>query len=231
MFLLIGVLAVLAMFAGPGAAYFELVPAMIGFGIFAGSALLGLAAVVGGLVAWRRSRRRHEPGSGRELRAVILGLVPLLVVGVPFGKLASEGHPQLNDVSTDRVLPPTSDQLSRPYPEKVARLVAAHHPGVQSLDTSLSAEELYTLAVKVAERQEAWKVTGVGNSTFAGVATSRLFKFKDDFVVRITATDSGAVLDIRSASRDGRNDFGANARRIKKYLADLRTEIDPPERL
>jgi hypothetical protein len=231
MFLWIGALAVLAMFAGPSAAHFEVLPAMTGFGLFAGSAVLGLAAVVGGVVAWRRSCRRNEPGSGRELRAVVLGLVPLLVVGVPFGKLASEGHPQLNDVSTDRVLPPTSEQLSRPYPERVAKLVAAHHPGVQSLDTSRSAEALYTLAVKVAERQEAWKVTGVGDTTFTGVATSHLFKFKDDFVVRITATDAGSVLDIRSASRDGRNDFGANARRIKKYLADLRTEIDPPERL
>jgi uncharacterized protein (DUF1499 family) len=52
-------------------------------------------------------------------------------------------------------------------------------------------------------------------------ATTRLFGFKDDIVVRIRPAPQGSRLDIRSVSRVGRSDLGVNAQRIRAYLAKL----------
>jgi uncharacterized protein (DUF1499 family) len=48
------------------------------------------------------------------------------------------------------------------------------------------------------------------------------FGFTDDVVIRIAAADAGSSVDIRSVSRVGRGDFGANAARVRAYLAKLR---------
>ena len=53
--------------------------------------------------------------------------------------------------------------------------------------------------------------------------TSRWFRFVDDVVIRVTADGSGSRIDIRSVSRQGRSDFGVNARRIRAYIESLKT--------
>jgi len=53
-------------------------------------------------------------------------------------------------------------------------------------------------------------------------ATSMLFGFKDDVVVRIADDPNGTRVDLRSKSRVGRNDFGMNAKRIRALQAKLR---------
>ena len=60
-------------------------------------------------------------------------------------------------------------------------------------------------------------------SQIEAIATSRLFGFEDEVAIRVTETDTGARIDIRSRSRLGQIDRGANARRIKAFLADLET--------
>ena len=51
--------------------------------------------------------------------------------------------------------------------------------------------------------------------------TSLLFGFKDDIVIRVVALGAGSRVDLRSASRVGRGDFGVNARRVRKFLRAL----------
>ena len=48
--------------------------------------------------------------------------------------------------------------------------------------------------------------------------TSFWFGFKDDMVVRIRPAGDGSVIDVRSVSRVGQSDIGANARRIGAFL-------------
>jgi hypothetical protein len=45
--------------------------------------------------------------------------------------------------------------------------------------------------------------------------------FRDDVAVRIRAVGQGARVDVRSASRYGRHDFGTNAARVRALLADV----------
>ena len=57
-------------------------------------------------------------------------------------------------------------------------------------------------------------------------ARTRLLRFVDDVVVRVSAASDGATLvDVASASRVGRADFGANGRRIARFLHGLRGRL------
>jgi len=60
-------------------------------------------------------------------------------------------------------------------------------------------------------------------SQIEAIATSRLFGFEDEVAIRVTETDTGARVDMRSRSRLGQIDRGANARRIEAFLSDLET--------
>jgi len=54
------------------------------------------------------------------------------------------------------------------------------------------------------------------------VATSRLFGFQDDIVVRVRPEgEGGSRVDVRSKSRDGKGDRGVNAARIRSFMAEL----------
>lgn len=48
-----------------------------------------------------------------------------------------------------------------------------------------------------------------------------IFVFRDDFDLAVTPTDQGAALHLRSASRIGQGDWGANARRTARFLDAL----------
>ena len=50
-------------------------------------------------------------------------------------------------------------------------------------------------------------------------ATTFWFGFKDDVVIRITAEGANSQLDVRSKSRVGRSDVGANAARIRRLIS------------
>ena len=49
------------------------------------------------------------------------------------------------------------------------------------------------------------------------------FAFEDEVAIRVTETDTGARIDMRSRSRLGQIDRGANARRIEAFLSALAT--------
>jgi uncharacterized protein (DUF1499 family) len=49
-------------------------------------------------------------------------------------------------------------------------------------------------------------------------ATTFWFGFKDDMVVRIVGKGEGSRIDLRSMSRVGQSDMGANAARITDFV-------------
>src|SRR5436305_587077 len=52
-------------------------------------------------------------------------------------------------------------------------------------------------------------------------ARTPIMGFREDIAVRIRRDDDGAKIDVRSASRFGRHDFGSNAARIRSLLEDI----------
>jgi len=53
-------------------------------------------------------------------------------------------------------------------------------------------------------------------------ATTFWFGFKDDVVIRVRPTRTGSKVDVRSVSRVGQSDLGANAARILDILSKLK---------
>jgi uncharacterized protein (DUF1499 family) len=56
---------------------------------------------------------------------------------------------------------------------------------------------------------------------FEAYEITSFFHFVDDVVVRVRASGSGSVVDVRSKSRKGKGDLGANAARIRRFFAEL----------
>jgi len=78
---------------------------------------------------------------------------------------------------------------------------------------------------KAAVKQMGWKLKSENVETGIIEATDTTFwyGFKDDVVIRIRASEGGgSVLDLRSISRIGGSDIGANAARIRKFLKVMR---------
>lgn len=77
---------------------------------------------------------------------------------------------------------------------------------------------------KQAARQLGWKI--VSESTDSGkieaTASTFWYGFKDDVVIRVRPSEGGgSIVDIRSVSRVGASDMGANAARIEAFLAAM----------
>ena len=52
-------------------------------------------------------------------------------------------------------------------------------------------------------------------------ATTALFGFKDDVVVRVRPDGNSSRIDVRSLSRVGGGDIGTNAKRVRAFLQRL----------
>jgi uncharacterized protein (DUF1499 family) len=48
--------------------------------------------------------------------------------------------------------------------------------------------------------------------------TTAMYGFKDDVVIRIRPRGEGSLIDLRSVSRVGQSDLGANAARIQAFM-------------
>ena len=64
--------------------------------------------------------------------------------------------------------------------------------------------------------------TSPGDGRIEASVTTPFFGFIDDVVIRVTPDGAGSRVDVRSVSRIGGSDIGANARRIRSYLDKLR---------
>ena len=64
----------------------------------------------------------------------------------------------------------------------------------------------------------------IGNDPVTGrieaFERTTLFGFIDDVVIRVAATPEGTRIDVRSKSRIGGGDVGANAARIQRFVAE-----------
>jgi uncharacterized protein (DUF1499 family) len=62
---------------------------------------------------------------------------------------------------------------------------------------------------------------GRREAVIEAVARTPIMGFRDDVVIRVSAVGAGARVDMRSASRYGLHDFGANASRVRSLLEDI----------
>ena len=106
---------------------------------------------------------------------------------------------------------------------KIAELQRRAYPDIVPLTLAVPPAAAFNRAVDTAQRM-GWKIVAADDAAGRIEASdqSRWFGFTDDIVIRITGSGSGSRIDVRSASRVGRSDFGVNAARIETYLSALR---------
>ncbi|MEW6720519.1 MAG: DUF1499 domain-containing protein [Thermodesulfobacteriota bacterium] len=200
-----------------------------GFDILRWAAYLGAAGAAASILAAIFTR----PGSGRRGFAAALAGIALgaTAFGVPYGWSRIAGQvPRIHDITTDTDDPPAFVAIlplrkDAPNPAEyggpeIAAKQRAAYPDIRPFKTGISTSRAYEAALVTAERMK-WEVVeeNPAEGRIEAVATTRWFGFKDDVVIRISPTaEGGCVLDIRSVSRVGISDVGANARRIRAFL-------------
>ena len=82
--------------------------------------------------------------------------------------------------------------------------------------------DVFAAAERLA-RQRGWTIVtaNADDGQLEATHTSTWFGFKDDIAIRIVPEGEGTRVDMRSISRVGQSDLGANARRISDFLYTL----------
>lgn len=102
------------------------------------------------------------------------------------------------------------------------------YPDITTMRVELDAEDAYQAARDSAEAL-GWTMGAAdpANGTFEATARTAIYGFTDDIVVRVRAPMSGvgADVDVRSTSRVGVSDLGANAARIRAFRDQFNARI------
>ncbi|MBV7255387.1 DUF1499 domain-containing protein [Pacificimonas sp. WHA3] len=132
----------------------------------------------------------------------------------------------LNDITTDLANPPRFELTGDGPPDFDSATIGEHVSKYGNLEPIILAEDMPAAFRRVRNEVEArrWKLVAADEQRgqLEAIAVTRLLRFKDDIVIRLTAEDTGTRIDLRSKSRVGRDDFGANAKRIGAFLNALK---------
>ena len=113
----------------------------------------------------------------------------------------------------------------------------AADPTLRPLESDRSTADLLEGVLRAAGRIRNWEYVGEagdGNTVrVLFVRTSRIWRFKDDVVIRIEDLGDRRVVTGESRSRLGIGDLGQNPRSLRRFLAELRAVLAgaaPPTR-
>lgn len=160
-----------------------------------------------------------------------------------------QANPLIHDITTDFEDPPAiiaaaalprknpvdymGDELVRNSDKTVAEAQQEAFPDIAPLTVEADIEKtaeaardaLAAMKLKIIAEGPAGEEPGSGWRIEA-TETSFWYGFVDDFIVRLTPLEDGRTrVDVRSKSRVGLSDLGANARRVRKFLQRLDAAI------
>jgi len=165
----------------------------------------------------------------------------LLTLGVTatgvYWQYKAQSVPPIHDITTDIDSPPEFVAIVRlradaPNPPEYDREESADsqrdaYPDIQPLVLNTPKQEVIDEIVSLIASRS-WDMVSINRKDGRVEATEKLawFGFKDDVVFRISETEGGTRVDMRSKSRIGRSDIGVNADRISRFLRDLDSRLD-----
>jgi uncharacterized protein (DUF1499 family) len=205
-----------------------------GFCFACGAVLMWGAAL---LDIWRTGRR--------GARIAWLGLFLAAGLLAYPGWLAAKAVrlPLLADVTTDIVDPPGFSRSARALAQRGGYVPvdpppgtrAAQHrayPDIQPIVLDLEVDDTFDMVLatladlgwKVVDETRPGGRAGLGH--IDAVVRSRILGLPDDVTIRVQPLASQTRVDVRSASRYGRHDFGSNADRIRSFTQALLTQFN-----
>ncbi len=219
----------------------EIVP---GLATFAAALVMAFIAVLLALASLVGIWRHGIEGLGAALTALAIGVA--LLAYPSYLAVRAIRLPAISDITTDPIDPPRFETIGRlrtrlANPIAYAGLYAAEqqkaaYPDILPLDTDASAQSAYNAAMAVITKRR-WQVIntrppvpGRREAYIEAVARTPIMGFRDDIAVRIRQLGQGARVDVRSASRYGRHDFGTNARRVRALLNDIDDHAEDKEK-
>ncbi|WP_100640348.1 DUF1499 domain-containing protein [Marinobacter salexigens] len=192
-------------------------------------AQLAIAAAVSGIITLVLAGvlRRWRPA----LVGALVSLAVVAMIAMPMQmKQRAQSVPPIHDITTDMQNPPAFNRLAAArekapnavdYPgAETARQQQLAYPHLKPITLGMPLASAMAIA-KANIQARGWEIAGTTDSTIEATATTRWFGFKDDVVIRMTETDQGVQVDMRSASRLGKSDLGTNAERIQDFLEEL----------
>lgn len=229
----LGALALFDALLGPVLVHLGAVSPLFAFQwMFLISLLEGLLGLLLGLGALHRTRA----SAGRTGRGLawtgVLGGAAVLAVAAGW-ILATRDVPPIHDVTTRPGDPPAfvvlaevegHDDAGAPYPERNAALQREAYPELAPIELREAPPAEAFERAREAARALGWEIVAADPEAgrLEATDTSLFFRFVDDVVVRVRpAPGGGSVVDVRSKSRDGRGDLGANAARIRAFVEAL----------
>lgn len=101
----------------------------------------------------------------------------------------------------------------------------AAYPDIGPERLPMPPAQAFELADRAA-REMGWEIVASvpSEGRIEATDTTGYFGFKDDVAIRVRAEAGQSRVDVRSKSRVGVGDVGANAARIRKYLDELRSQ-------
>lgn len=156
-----------------------------------------------------------------------------------------EADGALNPVKLDPVFNPESESAfaGRRIAEIQAEAEAAfedqeavYYKRLDPLYFDQSPTELAVTIASLVEKKGWELVSAPAETSDTGVelqveatATSAMYGFKDDVAIRIRPVEGATRVDMRSVSRVGTSDLGANSKRINLFMRDLQDKADGRE--
>lgn len=211
-------------------------PSIQGLVPIAGAYGLVLLALLMAIAAFVRIWQAGHRGVGMAAQAFLLALLMLAPMAYAGFRLAT--RPALSDIATDIDDPPAfsrsraaldarNGRVPPDQPAESRRLQRQAYPKTLPIVLEVTADIAFDIARRAALAQ-GWQVleaTRPGGRSGAGrieaVARTRILRFADDITIRVRPRADGSRIDIRSASRLGNHDLGANAARIAAFAAEV----------
>jgi len=227
-----GLLAISLALAGIVSAHYGLGTPLFGFSLLLVGAVFAVIGFVAGLIGVLRTL---SPQRRSSMPRAIIGIIFALLVVLPIVGvfLTHRQYPPINDITTDTKNPPEFvNALQIPqnrgrdmkYNPKDAEIqeAAPAYIGLAPLKLDGHPDDVYKRVEIIAGEFPGWKITRNDPQarTIEGVATSKLFQFKDDFIIEVRPGEggTGSLVEMRSKSRDGKGDLGANYNRIVSFF-------------
>lgn len=231
-----GILGIGFALSGMIGAHFHLLAPFLGFQLlllgFFISAIGVIASIVAMLITFLTAGR--EAGRARS----VVGFILCLALVIPIVEIVAttRKYPLINDITTDTTNPPEfvpaggiSTARARRMQYNPAKYAAAQraapvYAGLGPLEMPGKPADVFKKVEIIAGEFPGWRITynDPQTRTIEGVATSTIFQFKDDFIVQVRPSpNGGSLIEMRSKSRDGTGDLGANYNRIKSFFVAM----------
>jgi uncharacterized protein (DUF1499 family) len=171
-------------------------------------------------------------GGARAAAAIAL-VVGIAAFAVPWTfQSRARSVPPIHDITTDTEDPPRFVAVlarragaanSADYEgAKVASQQKSAYPDIAPIRLPDPPDRAFERALDAA-RSLGWEIVAAEpkDGRIEATDTTRWFGFKDDVVIRVRPDGAGSRADVRSVSRVGRSDVGANAARIRRFRSAL----------